>query len=81
MANSSLDSLWGSITGQSKVELSQQALDIQQQIAKDTISAEIEAQKLKYNPELSKQRTIQVAIIVVPIVIALSLIVYIKYFR
>ena len=73
--------LLGSITGQSKTELSQQALQIQEQLAKDTLAAEIEAQKLKYNPELSKQRTIQIALVGVPILIIAGIFIYIKFIK
>lgn len=75
------EQLGASITGQTKTELSQQALAIQQQIAKDTLAQELEAQKLKYNPELSKQRTIQVALIAIPVVALVGFIIYFKYFR
>ncbi len=76
-----LESLWGSISGQSKIELSQQALDIQKQLAKDTLQTEIEAQKLKYNPELSKQRTIQLGIVTVCVLALAGIFIYIKWFK
>ncbi len=75
------DDLGKSLTGQSKTELSQNALNIQEQLAKDTLSAEVEAQKLKYNPELSKQRTIQVAIVAGFFMIAISVFIYIRFLR
>lgn len=69
------------LTGQNKSEFSQQALNIQSQLAKDTLAAEIQAQQLKYNPELSKQRTMQVALIGLPILIIASFFIYIKFIR
>lgn len=75
------EQLGGAISGQTKTELSQQALAIQEQLAKDTLAAEIEAQKLKYSPELSKQRTIQVALVAVPLIIVVGFFIYIKYFK
>ena len=75
------EQLGASLTGQSKTELSQQALNIQQQLAKDTLAAEIEAQKLKYNPELSKQRTKQIAIVLIPLAIIAGLIIYFKFIK
>ena len=75
------EQLGASLTGQTKTELSQQALNIQQQLAKDTLAAEIEAQKLKYNPELSKQRTIQIALVGIPIIIIVGVFIYIKFIK
>jgi len=75
------ENLGKSLTGETKTGLSQQALNIQQQIAKDTLAAEIEAQKLKYNPELSKQRTIQIALVGIPVVLLIGIFVYIKFIR
>lgn len=70
-----------SLTGQGKTELSKDTLKIQEQIAKDTLAAEIENQKLKYSPELSKQRTIQLALFAVPLMIFLGIFIYIKFIR
>lgn len=76
-----IEDLGGALTGKNKSDLSQQALNIQSQLAKDSLAAEIQAQQLKYNPELSKQRTIQVALIGVPILIIIGLFIYIKFIR
>jgi len=73
--------LGNSLTGQGKLDLSNKALDIQTQLAKDTLAQETEAQKLKYNPELSKQRTIQIAIVAIPLSIIIGIFIYIKFIR
>lgn len=76
-----LEDIGRALTGQNKSELSQQALNIQSQLAKDSLAAEIQAQQLKYNPELSKQRTIQLALVIVPILIVGFIFIYIKFIR
>ncbi len=75
------ENLGKSLTGETKTDLSKQALDIQQQIAKDTLAAEIESQRLKYNPLLSQQRTIQIALVSIPVVILIGVFIYFKFIR
>lgn len=76
-----LEDIGKALTGQNKFELSQQALNIQSQLAKDSLAAEIQAQQLKYNPELSKQRTIQLTLVIVPILVVGFIFIYIKFIR
>lgn len=69
------------LTGQTTAELNAKALDIQAQIARDTLAKDLEAQRLKYSPELSKQRTKQIALVVISISIVVGLIIYFKFIR
>lgn len=73
--------LSGSLTGANKNALTKESLNIQQQIAQQTLQNDLEQAKLKYSPELSKQRTKQIALIGIPILIIVGIIVYLKFFR
>lgn len=71
------DDLANSITGQTKNETAQQALTIQQQIAQTALLNEQKANELKYSPAALKQKTIQ--IIVISVVVLIGIILYFKY--
>ena len=69
------------LTGKSRTGLTQQQIEIQAQIARDTLAQELESQRLKYSPELSKQRTKQLALVIIPVAIIAGLIIYFKFIR
>jgi len=71
----------GGLSGQTKAELSATTVAAQAEIAKQSLAQELEAQRLKYNPELSKQRTKQIALVVIPVLVIVGLIVYFKFIK
>lgn len=78
---SALTGAANNLTGTTAANLNNKALDAQVQIAKDTLAGELAAQQLKYSPELSKQRTTQLAIVVISVTVVAGLIIYFKYIR
>ena len=67
------------ITGKTKADITKQQLAIQEQAVRDALANEIEQQRLKYNPELSKERTKQVAVVVISITIIVGIFIYFRF--
>ncbi len=77
----SFNGLVDSLSGKTRQANYSEALTIQEQIAATALANEANLNNLKYNPDLAKQRTIQVALIATPIIIGVLIFIYIKFIR
>lgn len=70
------------LSGRSKQISYEAALKTQEEIARQVLEEEKQQNLLKYSPELSKQRTKQIAIVSISVaVIVIGIIIYIRYFK
>lgn len=71
--------LGNALTGKNRLDITEATLSTQEKIALEALKQKIAQDELKYNPELAKQRTQQLTIVVVSIVLIAGLFLYFKY--
>lgn len=71
--------LGNALTGRNRLDITEATLSTQEKIAIEALKQKIAEDQLKYNPELAKQRTQQLTIIVVSVVIIAGLFIYFRF--